>query len=111
MPYYRLQRRGDAGGDAYWVAAVSEVYARRLVALFLPDAADVTKVDCRLTPIQRRAAPLFIVRRSNELFSLAMAIVTSAGTIMTSLRWRRSTALQILADLCDRVAESLDARG
>src|SRR5260221_7224272 len=45
----------------------------RLIALYAQDA-DATKLEafgCRLSSIQRRPAPLFVVRRSNEPLSIA----------------------------------------
>ncbi len=73
MAYYRLQRLDDADGESYWVEARSEEQARRLIALYAQDA-DATKLEafgCRLSSIQRRPAPLFVVRRSNEPLSIA----------------------------------------
>jgi hypothetical protein len=73
MAYYRLQRLDDPEGESYWVEARSEEQARRLVALYAQDA-DATRLEvfgCRLSSIQRRASPLFVVRRSNEPLSMA----------------------------------------
>jgi len=60
-------------GDVIYEAR-SEEQGRRLIALYAQDV-DATKVElfaCRLSPIRRRLAPLLlVVRRSNQLLSLA----------------------------------------
>jgi hypothetical protein len=65
MPFYRLEPLGEPDADAYWIVAPSEMEARQVVALNVPDAAlatDPARFGCFEDP-SRRPPPTMIYRR------------------------------------------------